>query len=125
MQILEQDGYPYKFNATACQECEGACCIGESGYIWIDEQEIGKLANFLKISKKECKKRFLIKEKDKFTIKESKISYNNYRCIFFDLEKKSCQIYDYRPRQCRTFPFWKHFKNNIDEVKQECIGILI
>ncbi|MFB1032365.1 MAG: YkgJ family cysteine cluster protein, partial [Aliarcobacter cryaerophilus] len=30
---------------------------------------------------------------------------------------------DYRPTQCRTFPFWEYFKNNEKEVYKECPAI--
>jgi Fe-S-cluster containining protein len=53
------------------------------------------------------------------------ISKDNYACIFFDLDKKQCSIYEARPKQCRTFPFWEHFKTNIKEVIDECPAIVI
>lgn len=116
--------YKYKFDPSKCLICGGKCCIGESGYIWISEDEIIKLADFLKISTKKLKDDFLYKEKYKFSIKE--IPYNNgYACIFFDQVKKNCSIYEVRPNQCRTFPFWDYFKTNFKELKKECIGVYL
>ncbi|MDD2699015.1 MAG: YkgJ family cysteine cluster protein [Arcobacteraceae bacterium] len=122
--ILEHKDFPYKFDATVCSTCAGNCCIGESGVIWITIDEIEKLATHLNISVKEVFDNYLIKYDYKFSIKEKKLDENNYACIFFDLTKKQCSIYEARPSQCRTFPFWDHFKNNIEEVKQECPAIL-
>ena len=66
---------------------------------------------------------YLLKIRYRFTIKE--IAYEGgYGCVFFDMQKKMCSIYDVRPSQCRTFPFWEYFKENIDEVVTECPGII-
>ena len=116
--------YSYKFDENKCATCEGNCCIGESGYIWITIQEIDKLAKHLNISTQECFDKYLLKYGYKFSIKEKKISDNNFACVFFDLEKKQCGIYEARPIQCRTFPFWEHFKENIEELEQECPAII-
>ena len=116
--------YSYKFDENKCATCEGNCCIGESGYIWITIAEIDTLANHLNISTQECFDKYLLKFGYKFSIKEKKISQNNYACVFFDLEKKQCGIYEARPTQCRTFPFWEHFKENIEELEQECPAII-
>lgn len=122
--MLEQSGYPYKFDPAKCQECEGNCCIGESGYIWINKQEILDLAKYLDISVEDLGMRYLLKAGYKYSIKEKKIGDNNYACIFFDMQKRQCSIYEVRPKQCRTFPFWEHFKTNVEEVKQECPAIV-
>ena len=44
-------GFEYEFDETMCKNCGGRCCIGESGYIWIDENEIANLSEFLGFSK--------------------------------------------------------------------------
>ena len=66
--------------------------------------------------------KYIQKVKYKFSLKE--IEYNDgLKCVFFDEQKKGCSIYPVRPIQCRTFPFWEHFKKNIKEVEDECPGI--
>jgi len=122
--ILEQDGYSYKFDSLKCQECEGNCCIGESGYIWISNNEIEELAKFKNTTVEDIVSNDLIKIGYRFSIKEIKLSDDNYACKYFDLTKKQCSIYDVRPTQCRTFPFWDYFKNKINEVKEECPAII-
>ena len=122
--ILENKDFKYKFDASICSSCEGNCCIGESGFIWITIDEIEKLAKFLNLEVKEVFEKYLIKYDYKFSIKENQVSENNYACIFFDLKLKRCSIYEARPKQCRTFPFWDYFKENIQEVKKECPAII-
>ena len=122
--MIEEKGYNFKFDETVCSTCEGNCCIGESGYIWINYKEIENLAQYLNISVDEVAQKYIFKVGYKYSLREKKISKNNYACIFFDLQLKRCSIYEARPKQCRTFPFWEHFKNNIQEVKEECPAIL-
>jgi len=122
--MITHKDYSFKFDENKCATCEGNCCIGESGYIWITMQEIDTLSKHLNISTQECFDKYLLKYGYKFSIKEKKISQNNFACVFFDLDKKQCSIYEARPTQCRTFPFWEHFKTNIDEVVQECPAII-
>lgn len=122
-EIIKKDGFPYSFEPSACASCQGNCCIGESGYIWINKEECENLAKHLKISLNELGQNYLIKVGYKYSIKERKLSENNYACIFFDIEKKQCSIYEARPVQCRTFPFWEYFKTRVNEVKEECPAI--
>jgi uncharacterized protein len=122
--MIEKKGYPYKFDETVCTECEGNCCIGESGYIWISKAECIKLAEYLNITLEELGYKYLLKVGYKYSLKEMQISQNNFACIFFDLNKKQCSIYDVRPTQCRTFPFWEYFLKRKEEVKKECPAIV-
>jgi len=123
MQIIKKDGFSFNFNPKACEECGGKCCIGESGYIWVNPLEIDKIAKFLNLSTEDFKKTFLIKVGYKYSLKEKQFE-NGFACIFFDTINRNCSIYDVRPNQCRTFPFWDYFKTNISEVKKECPGIM-
>ncbi len=121
--LLVQEGFNYGFDAHECSKCEGNCCIGESGYIWINLKEMEKLSNTLNISIDELKHDYLRKVSYKYSIKEKQLSEDNFACVFFDLKLKQCSVYDSRPTQCRTFPFWDYFKQNEEEVYQECPAI--
>ncbi|MFV0562725.1 YkgJ family cysteine cluster protein [Malaciobacter mytili] len=121
--ILKESGYNYCFDSSECGNCKGNCCIGESGYIWINMQEIERLSNYLNITLDELRVKYLRKIGYKYSLNEIKIEENNYACTFFDLEKRQCSIYEARPTQCRTFPFWDYFKNNEEEVYKECPAI--
>ncbi|WP_417324270.1 YkgJ family cysteine cluster protein [Halarcobacter sp.] len=123
MSLIKKDGYDFAFNPKGCDSCEGNCCIGESGNIWISRQEIEYLKNHLNISIEELASKYIEKRGYRYSIKERKLAENNYSCIFFDLEKKQCGIYEARPTQCRTFPFWEYFKTNKEEVIKECPAI--
>jgi len=122
--IISEDGYSYQFSPSACDTCGGACCTGASGYIWVKYPEIEKMADFLNLTIEEFASSYLKKVKHRYSLIEKRLDENNFACIFFNNELKQCSIYDVRPRQCRTFPFWETFKNNEEEVKNECPGII-
>ena len=122
--IIRKDGYNYAFDQKACETCEGNCCIGESGHIWVLVQKIPEMASFLNIDEESFIKHYLEKVGYRFSIKEKVVAPGEYDCIFFDREKKRCAIYPVRPVQCRTFPFWDYFKDNEEELRAECPGII-
>ncbi|WP_320034443.1 YkgJ family cysteine cluster protein [Campylobacterota bacterium DY0563] len=124
MSIIKKEGFNFAFNPIGCESCAGNCCIGESGNIWIKKEEMKKLSKLLKISLEELKTNFLEKRGYKYSIQEVKLSENNYACKFFDLDKKQCSIYEARPIQCKTFPFWEYFRTRKNEVKEECPAII-
>lgn len=121
--LIKKEGFPYAFEPSGCDTCAGNCCIGESGYIWITIQEINFLSKHLGLTIEEVRTKYLDKKGYKYSIKEVKLSEDNYACVFFNLEKKQCSIYEARPVQCRTFPFWDYFKENTKEVYKECPAI--
>ena len=120
--MIKKDGFSYCFDEKKCEICKGKCCTGESGYIWINENEIKDLAKYLNLSFDEFKFKYLEKFGVRYSIKES-IYKNGYKCTFFDEKKLNCSIYEHRPKQCRTFPFWEYFKKNYNELEKECIGV--
>lgn len=111
-----EEGLPFK-----CTGC-GKCCSGAPGYVWINEKEMDALANFLKVTLDELKSKYLIRVKNKYSIKDLK--HANYNCIF--LRDNKCTVYPVRPSQCRTYPFWPSImrsKQTWDQEASLCEGI--
>jgi len=108
-----------------CMQC-GGCCAGPSiGYIWVTRGEIQLIADFLKITTAELRRKFLKRVGLRTTIIEE---CSTRDCIFLKDEagKKVCLIYPVRPNQCRTWPFWPSNLKNPDtwnETAQKCPGI--
>ncbi len=49
---------------------------------------------------------------------------SNYDCIFW--ENGGCRVYEHRPLQCRSYPFWSAIvssRKNWEEQKLSCPGI--
>ncbi len=121
--LIYKEGYPYRFNPSACASCQGRCCTGESGYIFVSKDEIEKIAQFLNVEVQNFIDTYLFKKGYKYSIKE-KVFNGSHECAFYERELNSCGVYGARPIQCQTFPFWDYFKTRVDVLKKECPGIV-
>lgn len=121
--VIKQEGYPYAFDVSACSSCQGRCCTGESGYIYVNKTEIENIADLLDLDINEFAIKYLFKKGYKYSIKE-RVYNGSHECVFYDRESNGCTIYGARPTQCKTFPFWDYYKTRVDELKQECPGII-
>ena len=55
----------------------------------------------------------------------SLVEFADGDCVFFDPEHRRCRLYRVRPRQCRTWPFWRsnlRTPESWDLVRRECPG---
>jgi uncharacterized protein len=84
-----------------CTQC-GNCCTGAPGYVWVNKEEIEGLARLLKLDVEEFERRYV----RQVGIRKSLVEFPNGDCVFFHGESRTCQVYEARPRQCRTWPFW-------------------
>lgn len=104
----------------ACSQC-GNCCTGSPGYVWVSEEDIQNIAKYLDKPVGEIRLLYTRPARGKVSL----VDYANGDCVFFDAEKRGCQIYPVRPAQCRTWPFWR---SNIDspelweKTQQVCPG---
>ncbi len=111
-----EDGLNFK-----CTGC-GKCCCGAPGYIWVTDEEIEKISEKLKLTRKEFHMKYLVQVGNRFSIKDLK--NNNHSCVF--LRDNKCSIYEERPKQCRTYPFWPSImksEKNWEEESSACEGI--
>src|SRR5579863_9028228 len=98
-----------------CSQC-GNCCSGGPGYVWVTRREIAILAVFLGITRLQVIRRYCRKVGRQFALKEVKHPrHGGYDCIFIkeipagesSHLKRICSVYEARPLQCRTWPFWE------------------
>ncbi len=122
MTIKQKDGYPFVFESRACASCPGRCCTGKSGHIWATPEEIELMAESLGISFAQFATRYTYRENGRFSLKEIQRPQGDFACVFFD---RGCKMYDVRPEQCRTFPFWEHLRDKVNLLKTECPGIIV
>jgi Fe-S-cluster containining protein len=87
-----------RFKCTAC----GDCCTGAPGYVWVNQAEIDAMAERLGMEVAAFEKKYV----RQIGVRRSLVEYKNGDCVFFDNKSRKCQIYEQRPRQCRTWPFW-------------------
>ena len=98
-----------------CSEC-GDCCTGAPGYVWVNRDEIALLAEYLKMEVAEFEKEYV----RKVGVRKSLIEYANGDCVFFDGQTRKCTVYEARPRQCRTWPFWQSNVSSPAAWQQTC-----
>src|SRR5579871_153117 len=104
-----QDGL--RFECTRC----GKCCSGFPGFVWVNDDEMKAIAEFLDEPLEEVLGLYTrIFDGDR-TLRDRL----NNDCIFFDAEK-GCTIYPVRPRQCRTWPFWESNVRTPNDWKETC-----
>ena len=84
-----------------CAGC-GKCCSGpEEGHVWLTKPEIELLAKHLNMSVEDTRKKYCRRIGNRTSLVEHVKSLD---CIF--LQDGGCPVYDVRPNQCRTWPFW-------------------
>jgi Fe-S-cluster containining protein len=101
-----------RFECTGC----GDCCTGAPGYVWVTGEEIVELAKHLKMTRPEFEAKYV----RKVGVRKSLIEYANGDCVFFDGRARNCTVYEARPRQCRTWPFWQSNVATQEDWRQTC-----
>ena len=84
-----------------CRQC-GKCCAGSPGQVWITEEELDEIASYLGIDNNDFRQDYTEEIEGRGRCLNERA---NYDCIFYN-RKQGCVIYQFRPRQCRTWPFW-------------------
>lgn len=106
-------------------ECQGSgkCCTshGEFGFVYLTKEDRERFAKHLKLSLGEFKKIYCDRTQGIWHLKEDKAKPD---CLF--LKDKRCSVYEARPNQCRTWPFWPEVMNAKAwklEVESFCPGV--
>ena len=103
-----------------CTQC-GNCCTGAPGVVWLSEEEIEAIADYLGKSTGEVQ----LMHTRLFGQRLSLTEFANGDCTFFDPRNRKCTIYAVRPRQCRSWPFWNSNLENPDaweSTQRDCPG---
>lgn len=85
-----------RFGCTGC----GQCCTGAPGTIHVTDREIDRLAARLGIGRAWFLRRYTYRYDQGRSLRE----VADGACVFLDGAK--CTVYEDRPAQCRTYPFW-------------------
>lgn len=91
-------------------QCQGSgkCCTshGEYGFVFLTKEDRQRMAAHLKMPLAQFTKKYCERTNGFFHLKEDG---KNPDCFF--LKDKRCSIYEARPIQCRTWPFWPDAMN--------------
>ncbi len=97
-----------------CTQC-GGCCTGATGTVFMNAHESGRIARHLGLEPADFLERYAYPVKGGHSLREVG---ENFACIFFRNER--CTIYDVRPTQCRTYPFWAENVRSEAAWKKTC-----
>ena len=101
----------------ACRRC-GACCL-ISGRVALSEDDISALACACEMNQRVFLDMFTCTDEIGLTLKER----DDGSCVFYE---NGCAVYDARPKQCRTWPFWHsnlRREKSWQEAADLCAGI--
>ncbi len=105
--------------AFECTRC-GACCTGAPGYVWVNTEEIARLAAYRGETVEAFSKAFVRRVGNDYSL----IEKPGGDCIFWD-KSVGCTVYPARPIQCQTWPFWPENLETREEwsrVERICPG---
>ena len=115
-----------RFSCTMC----GNCCSGPTGVVMFTPDEGKAIAKRLGIGYRAFLKKYAFETSQGFSLKEVKSPANGLDCIFLDREtipgRAICGIYEDRPKQCTTWPFWPEMLRSRDDwvrAKKDCPGL--
>ena len=106
-----------RFKCTGC----GGCCTGSPGYVYLSLPDLERLASHFHCTPQEFAMRYTKLIDGQYCLLDKESSYD---CIF--LEDKKCTVYEARPTQCRTFPWWLYnlrTPEEWEEASKRCEGI--
>lgn len=105
-----------RFRCTRC----GYCCRGP-GNVWVSDDEIAGLADQLELSDEDLRRSYTRRSGRGIVLRQRR----NHDCVFWNASS-GCEVYEKRPRQCQTYPFWRglvHSRDNWDDESRSCPGI--
>ncbi len=82
-----------------CLSCDGCCKFKEPDSSWrpkVAQEEVNTPDSVVNI---------LLQELDENSSIKTVVCREQFRCAFFHVEDHICHIYDYRPFECRLYPF--------------------
>ncbi len=113
-------------------ECQGSgkCCVshGEYGFVYVTADDRKKMAKLVGIPTAQFTRTYCEKTDGLFRLKDGPSDDPRdpkaKPCVF--LKKKRCTVYEARPTQCRTWPFWPETmspKSWAKDVAAFCPGV--
>lgn len=109
-----------KFSCTGCRYC----CGVEPGYVFLTRDDAERLASHIGICLDEFIKVYCRKVPMGSISYISLLEKEHNDCIFLD--DNGCSVYEARPIQCMTYPFWASILESRQTWKEEatsCPGI--
>jgi Fe-S-cluster containining protein len=107
-----------RFRCTAC----GECCTGAPGHVWVEKEDIERMAKALGLSRKAYERKYVRRVGRRKSLRERE----NGDCVMLGEGDRRCRVYAAKPSRCSTFPFWPEVIESPEswrETAQRCEGI--
>ena len=108
------------FECTRCSKC----CRHDPGFVFLSRNDLIALAARFSLTESQFKERFCRVVDFGIVSRLSLTEKRNNDCIFW--EGEGCQVYESRPLQCRSFPFWAQNMENREDweaAAENCPGM--
>ncbi|MCL2765485.1 MAG: YkgJ family cysteine cluster protein [Treponema sp.] len=104
----------------SCKRCS-SCCRYDAGFVFLSENDMNSLASALKIDTNVllnlyCRWVTDFRGEEVLSLKEK----SNKDCILWGV--CGCTVYDSRPLQCVTFPFWESIVSSCENWELAASG---
>ena len=107
-------------------ECQGSgkCCVSRDsyGFVYLSDNDLNRFSRYFKLSIEKFRGKYCqITDGLTHLLEKTELQGN---CIF--LKDKKCSVYDGRPSQCRTWPFWNENMNSKvwnENISINCPGV--
>ena len=106
-----------------CTQC-GKCCWtrGEYSHVYLTADDLSALARALGLSVGQARERYTFRDENGWT----ELDFSGGRCVMLDGDTNLCTVYESRPTQCRTVPFWPEMIRRgawTQEARRICEGV--
>ena len=113
-----------RFSCTQCGG-ESRCCRGRPGVVQLGQDDLARLARAEGLTEEQFIQAFCrwVPEGNGWEFLSLR-DLSNYDCVLWG--KNGCPVYEARPVQCRTYPFWPFIvedKESWEEEQKDCPGI--
>ena len=109
-----------RFECTRCSKC----CRHTPGYVFLSEVDIERLVGALSVSRQTFLREYCHRVQYGFVHRISLKEKSNLDCTLWN--DGGCSVYQARPLQCRSFPFWASCLASPEEWRfhgRQCPGI--
>lgn len=109
-----------RFECTRCS----ACCRHDPGYVFLSQVDLDALCAHFGLDEAEFRRRHCRVVDFGIVTRLSLLEKANNDCAHW--ENGGCAIYEARPQQCRSFPFWSSNvfdQESWDNCARDCPGV--
>jgi len=107
----------------SCSKCS-SCCRGGPGYVFLSKSDVARLLSFLRLDFRSLFRDYCTLVDTGMGLSLSLSEKANYDCVFWG--EGGCSVYEARPIQCSTYPFWSAILDSEESWNEEgrrCPGI--